>query len=280
MKFNAFYNNEFSLYSDLKIPLSDRSIYFGDGIYDAFIGRNKKIYLKERHLERFFTNAKKMDLKTNVTVEMLNGIFDELIKNYEGEEFFLYLQLSRNSELRSHSYADDAKSNLLVTLTPAETKRYDTVLNLVTYEDTRHELCNVKTLNLISSVLASKYASINGCDEAILHRGNVITECAHSNIFIFSSGVLITHPLNNHILPGITRQRFIEISKANGVNTVEAKFSIKDLINADGIIVTSTTKLAKVGILKNLPAFTNPSNDVLFKLCQALEEDYLNSTSF
>ena len=278
MNFNAYYNGEFTRIDDLKIPLSDRSVYFGDGIYDAFIGRNGKIYLKEAHLLRFFANAERMDLSPTVSHSDMERILDRLVCEFSGNEFFLYAQLSRKSEFRSHTYNDGSSSNLLVTISPIETKRYDTPLNLITYEDLRYELCHIKTLNLLPSVLASKAASRQNCDEAVFFRGKTVTECAHSNLFILKDGVLITHPRDNHILPGITRQRFIEIAKELSVKTVEAKFTLEDLINSDAIIITSTSKLAKTGILKNSKDRSFSTNILALNLCKAMEDDYLNST--
>ncbi len=278
MNFNAYYNGEFTRIDDLKIPLSDRSVYFGDGIYDAFIGRNGRIYLKEEHLLRFFANAERMDLSPTVSHFDIECILERLVGEFSGGEFFLYAQLSRKSEFRSHTYKDGADSNLLITILPIEIKRHDTTLNLITYEDLRYELCHIKTLNLLPSVLASKAASRQNCDEAVFYRGKTVTECAHSNLFILKDGILITHPRDNHILPGITRQRFIEIAKELSVKTVEAKFTLEDLINSDAVIITSTSKLAKRGVLKNsIPPSKKPS-ELALDLCKALENDYLNAT--
>jgi branched-subunit amino acid aminotransferase/4-amino-4-deoxychorismate lyase len=63
----AFYNGIFAPIDEIKIPLSDRAIYFGDGIYEAAIGRNNKIYLEDYHLTRFFENAKRLNLDSPCT---------------------------------------------------------------------------------------------------------------------------------------------------------------------------------------------------------------------
>ena len=51
-------------------------------------------------------------------------------------------------------------------------------------EDTRFLHCNIKTLNLIPSVVAYQHAKENNCDETVFHRGDIVTECAHSNVHI------------------------------------------------------------------------------------------------
>ena len=279
MNINAYYNGEFTSIEELKIPLNDRSIYFGDGIYDAFIGRGKQIYLKERHLLRFFSNAEKMGLSHRLDISTLDSIFNALIENFNGTDFFLYVQLSRRSSFRSHSYPDSADSNLLVTVSPIKIHAYDTLLRVITYEDIRYELCNIKTLNLLPSVMASKEASRWGCDEAIFLRKGIVTECAHSNVFILKNDTLVTHPKDNHILPGITRQRLIELAKENSIKTVEEKFTFDDLMCADDIIITSTSKLAKRVIIKDLNDSEKSVSEAAITLCKALENDYLRSTA-
>ena len=277
MNINAFYNGKFTSIEELKIPLDDRSIYFGDGIYDAFIGRGQQIYLKERHLLRFFSNAERMSLNHNLDAAALDSIFNTLIENFAGTDFFLYAQLSRRSKFRSHSYPDDADSNLLVTISPIQMRAHDTLLKVITYEDIRYELCNIKTLNLLPSVMASKEASRWGCDEAIFLRKGIVTECAHSNVFILKNDTLVTHPKDNHILPGITRQRLIELAKENSIKTVEARFALDDLLSADDIIITSTSKLAKRVIIKDYADSGKSANEATMTLCKAMQDDYLRS---
>ena len=41
----AYYNGRFGQYEEIRVPLSDRALFFGDGVYDAAIGRGNKIVL-------------------------------------------------------------------------------------------------------------------------------------------------------------------------------------------------------------------------------------------
>ena len=78
-------------------------------------------------------------------------------------------------------------------------------IRLLTQEDTRFLHCNIKTLNLLPNVMAAEKAESMGCGECVFHRGDVVTECAHSNVSIIKDGVFKTHPTDHYILPGITR---------------------------------------------------------------------------
>ncbi len=238
----SFYNGTFAPTEEITVPLTDRALYFGDGIYDAAIGRNGKIFLLDEHLDRFFENAQKISIKPYYSRAEIIDIFKETIKRASFDSFFLYFQLSRKGGKRQHSFNDSFGSNLLVTvseLPPPDFKHID----LVTFEDRRFEYCNIKTLNLLPSVLAAAYAEENGCYETVFHRGDTVTECAHSNISILMSGKLITHPTDSHILPGITRKHLINAAKELEMSVVERPFALSEMFCADEVIVTSTTKL-------------------------------------
>ena len=80
-------------------------------------------------------------------------------------------------------------------LKPAEISDGLTPIKLITTEDTRFFHCNIKTLNLIPSVMAAQKAKEAGCQECVFYRpGGRVTECAHSNVHILKDGVLYTAP--------------------------------------------------------------------------------------
>ena len=201
---NAFYNGSFADEREIYIPLSDRCVYFGDGIYDACIGCGKRLFLFERHAERFFNNAKRLSIRCPYSADEIREIINTISEGIKGT-FFVYVQLSRRGGERAHTFDEDSYGNLLVTVKPAELPAQDTRLRLVTVPDVRYEMCDVKTLNLLPSVLAAQFARRSGADEAVFIRGKSVTECSHSNVHIVRDGRLITHPADNHILPGIER---------------------------------------------------------------------------
>ena len=137
---------------------------------------------------------------------------------------------------------------------PHTMKSMDKPYKLISLEDNRFKLCNIKTLYLIPSVLANQRAAEQGCDEAVLHRGSRVTECAHSNISILKDGVLQTAPTDELILPGITRKHLLALAKEHGMEVLEKPFSMVELMNADEIMVTSSSALCmKVESIDGIP---------------------------
>jgi len=240
----AYYNGAFGNFEDIKIPLSDRSVFFADGVYDAAIGRSGCIFDEELHVARFIENTKKIGLPFSFSESELRGLLREAVKRSGTEEFFLYFQASGYLSERLHAPRDKKKSNLLITVKPFTLPDRRKELRLSAFPDIRQSFCNVKTLNLLGSVLASEHAVSEECDEAVFVRDGYVTECAHSNIFIVLGGTLITHPCDEKILPGISRRNVLLIAKRLGIKTCERPFSLAELFSAEDVLITSTSKLA------------------------------------
>ena len=238
----AYYNGRFGSYDETCLSLSDRALFFGDGIYDAAVGKGGKIFLLDEHNERLYNNAKRLGILPPVSKEELNRILLEAIRLSGLSEYFVYLQFSRCKARRTHS-ACGAKTSLLVTVTEWIPPLPENRLSLITTPDLRYEYCDIKTVNLLPAVMASTLAEERGADEAVFHRGDTVTECAHSNISILKDRTLITHPTGPHILPGITRRHLINAARKLGIKVEERPFTLTELFSADEVIVSSTTKL-------------------------------------
>jgi len=270
----AYYNGDFCDFSSVRIPLTDRAVFFGDGIYDAAIGRDGGIYLEEEHLERFFSNAEKMNIPVNIGKAELSALIRRLIDENGYGEYFIYMQLSRYGEERAHSYPETDRSNLLITLKEHRLPDPEGELRLITLPDLRYSMCDIKTVNLLPAVLASKKAEEAGCDEAVFVRDGNITECAHSNIHIIKDGALYTHPNGSFILPGIMRARLIYFCGKLGITVRELPFTLDELYSADEVLVTSTTKLCQRAMEIDGKRVENTSSEVGKTLISALFRDF------
>ncbi len=242
MKNLGYYNGKYDEIEKMSIPMLDRVCWFGDGIYDATYAHNHKIFDLDAHLNRFYNSAKLLDIIMPIERPELEKLLKELVLKVDDGDQFVYMQVTRGSGLRGHNYSkdDQNKANLWVTLTPSPVADTYKPIDVITYEDKRFEYCNCKTLNLIPSCLAATAADRAGCAEAIFHRGDIVTECAHSNVSIFKDGKVITHPLDDKILPGTARLRLLAFAEKLGFETEEREYTLDELMNADEVIVHST----------------------------------------
>lgn len=244
MKNLGYYCGKYGVLEDMTIPMNDRVCYFGDGVYDATYVANYVIYGLQEHIDRFYRSADLLEIPITYTKVEMKELLQEMVNKVDSHEQFLYWQVTRGTGLRNHAFLEpEVLSNIWITIKPASIKDVYQKFKLITVEDTRFFHCNVKTLNLLPNVLATQKAVEAGCDEVVFHRGERVTECAHSNVSIIKSGVFKTAPLDNLILPGITRGNLIQLCKEHGIPVEESPFTIKELMEADEIIVSSSGSL-------------------------------------
>lgn len=243
MKTLGYYNGKYGPLEEMTIPMNDRVCWFGDGVYDAGPSRNYKIFAIDEHIERFFNSAALLDIVMPVTKDELKALLNKLVKEVDTGDLFVYYQVTRGTGIRNHDFTE-GPGNLWVMLKPASIKDGTTPIKLITAEDTRFFHCNIKTLNLIPSVMAAQKAKVAGAQETVLYRpGGRVTECAHSNVHIIRDGKLVTAPTDHLILPGIARAHLIRMCKKLGYAVDETAYTLDDLMNAEEVLVTSSSNL-------------------------------------
>ncbi len=243
MKNLGYYNGKTGELEEMTIPMNDRVCYFGDGVYDATYSRNYKIFALDEHIDRIFRSAELIGIEPTLTKLQMKELLNDLVLKMDTGENFVYWQITRGTGNRNHAFPENCKSNLWVTISPKDIVDTYKKIRLITMEDTRFLHCNIKTLNLIPAVIASEKARQAGCDETVFHRGERVTECAHSNVHIIKDGTFITAPLDNLILPGIARAHLIKACRKLGIPVKETPFTLKELFEADEVIVTSSGSL-------------------------------------
>lgn len=241
MKDLGYYNGRFAPIEQMTVPMNDRVCWFGDGVYDATYSRNHKIYKLNAHIDRFFNSAALLKMAIPHTKQELAALLTDMVSRVDDGEQFVYWQLTRGTGMRAHAFPEPAQNgNMWIMLRPMRVKDTYKKMRLMTMPDTRFLHCNIKTLNLIPSVMASDAAALAGCDETVFHRDGRVTECAHSNVHIIKNGVFRTAPADNLILPGIARANLIGYCARLNIPVEQTAFSLDELTDADEVIVSSS----------------------------------------
>jgi D-alanine transaminase len=238
----GYYNGTWGPLDDLTIPINDRGVYFGDGVYDAAVCVNRVIFTVDEHIDRFFTSAGLLEIAPSCSKEELQALLYDLVQKLDALPLLAYWQWTRGTSRREHPFPP-GPANLLITFKPVAIPDIYRKVKLITCEDTRFFHCNIKTLNLIPNVLAAQRAKERDCKEAVLHRGEIVTEGSHSNVHILKDGVFITHPADNLILRGIARSHLITACKKLNVPVEERPFTLGELFAADEILISSTSTM-------------------------------------
>jgi len=242
MSTKAYFNGEIGNYEEMTIPLADRSVFYGDAVYDAVLVLNRKPFALELHLDRLYKSCAMTEIPFAMPREQLAQEIQRLLSVSDDGQVMLYLQVTRGAAPRKHEYPANTEPNLLMFAAPTHVPDRHKRASLLPMEDLRFRYCNIKTTNLLPNVFAAEKATKSGATEALMHRGQRVTEGAHSSILMVKDGVVVMPPLDELILPGITRRILHDVCDQNGIPVEVRMFTVEELMAADEIILCSTTK--------------------------------------
>jgi D-alanine transaminase len=263
---------------ELAVHPEDRGYNFGDGIYEVVRIYKGKMYQWDAHLTRLFRSAREIKLDLPWTAAELKDIAQQLIvKNNltTDDDAILYLQVTRGVAPRLHDIPSGIRPVIMGFVRRKERPLADQKKGLTAQlvEDIRWLRCDIKTLNLLGAVLVKQYAKEAGAQESILHRNGIITECSASNLFAVKDNALYTHPADNLVLHGITRQTVIDLAKANGIPVHEEAFDIQFLKQADELFLSSTTaEVMPIVAVDGQPVGSGQVGPMVQKLQQLFEQ--------
>ena len=252
MKNKVFFNDKIYDAEDAKVSVFDRGYLFSDGIYELIPYFNSKPFLFDEHYHRLEKSLEMIDLANPYEKDDWVNKIKSFIESCDYQNFYLYIQVTRgvpknfnDGILREHAVTKNYKPTTFMFF--SEINDFSTELpknkNAIIMEDKRWMQCNIKSISLLFNAYAKTVANNQGAYEAILVRNGIVTEGCSSNVFIIKNKIIKTTPTSKHILPGVTRSFVIEeIIKNNGYEISIADFSENDLISADEVFVTNSTK--------------------------------------
>ena len=247
MKRIGYYNGEMGEADSLRIPMQDRAMFFGDGVYDFVFACGGKFFALNDHIDRFFNSMRLLEIEPSCTKEELAEKLQMCLDASEiPGQASVYFQTSRGNCARNHIFPPEGTpSTLLITVSPMKKADWDKPLQLTVTEDTRFAHCNIKTLNLIPNVMAAEKAEKAGCGECIFVKDGLVNECAHSALAIIKDGCVIAPPLDHRILPSITRMHVYKLAEKLGIPAFAREITLDEVMGADEVMVLSTSKLMK-----------------------------------
>ena len=119
-----------------------------------------------------------------------------------------------------------------------------TPYKVTTNLDLRWARCQIKSTALLGNVMHFQNGYQKGFNETLLYNGrNELTEGSTCNAYIVKDGVIATPPLDNHVLPGVTRHILLDLLRKNNSMQIEERVILMDeVFSADEVWVTSSSK--------------------------------------
>jgi D-alanine transaminase len=267
----VFLNGEYLPMHEAKISPMDRGFLFGDGIYEMVPSYDGKPVGFALHIARMQKGLAEIDLKLAMTEDDWRMVADELIQKNGNGNLGLYLHVSRGADAkRFHAYPDDISPTVFafafeIAAAPIPDRSQAKTYKVTSSEDLRWKRCHIKSTSLLGNVMHFQQGQDAGVHETILfNQAGELTEASACNVFLVKNEVVMTPPLDNQILPGITRLMLLDILRKDGVIAVEERaISMDEVRSADELWLTSSSKeIAPVVELDGKPVGSGEVGDI------------------
>jgi D-alanine transaminase len=242
----AYVNGRYRPLQSAAVAAEDRGYQFADGVYEVMKVLGGRLCDLDRHLDRLQRSLAAIEIAPPMPRRALVSVIEETLRRNRLRSALVYLQITRGIAPRNHVFPKRARPSLVVTVRrpafPGEREREEGV-GVITLPDLRWGRCDIKSISLLPNVLARQSAAAAGCREAwLIDREGMVTEGSASNAYIVDgAGRLITHPLGERILGGITRSVVLELAREEGIEVVEQPFSLDEALRAREAALSSTS---------------------------------------
>lgn len=234
--------------NEAKISVFDHGLLYGDGVFEGIRVYNGRVFRLEEHIRRLFDSAKAIVLKLPWTAEEVCQHTVDTVNANGLTDGYVRLVITRGvGSLGINPFTCERPSMFIIassiSLYPPE--YYKTGLDLITCATRRPApaalMPQVKSLNYLNNVMAKIEAiQADALEAVMLNEQGFVAECTGDNLFIIRDGELLTPPVSDGALNGITRQVILELAEQLGVPSNEQRMTRYDIFTADECFLTGT----------------------------------------
>jgi branched-chain amino acid aminotransferase len=233
---------------EAKISVFDHGLLYGDGVFEGIRFYNGRVFRLEEHISRLLDSAKAIVMKTPWTKEEICGYTIDTIRANGLRDGYIRLVITRGAGgLGMNPYLCERPSMFIIasTISLYPKEFYENGLPIITCATRRPApaalMPQVKSLNYLNNVMAKVEAIQAGVMEALmLNEQGYVAECTGDNIFILKNGTLLTPPVADGALDGVTRRVIFELSDKLEIPWREQTISRYDIYTCDECFLTGT----------------------------------------
>jgi D-alanine transaminase len=247
MQRTVYVNGVFLPEDQATVSIFDRGFLMADGVYEVTAVLGGRLVDFAGHCQRLARSLDALEINCSYTPEQWLDIHRQLIALNSLQEGMVYLQVTRgNPRDRSFRYPPPGTPPTVVLFTQSlptmrDTPEAEVGWRVISVADLRWGRRDIKTVQLLYPSMGKMLAQKAGADDAWFVEDGYITEGTSNNAYIILSGNLVTRPLSNDILHGITRQAVLQLARETGIQVIEGNFTLEEAYTAEEAFVTSAT---------------------------------------
>lgn len=231
-----------------QIPVSDHGLLYGDGVFEGLRFYGRRILKLSRHLERLSESAKAISLEIPMSLDAIRAALMDVVRNYPKENGYIRLIVTRGSGPLGIDPRSCGTGNVIIiaaelSMVSPTIRRQGAKLIIASIRRLAADQLDarIKSLNYLNQILARIEANNAEADEAVvLNQAGSVAEGTADNIFIVKNDRLLTPPVTDGALDGVTRGIILDIAKKLSMPTEVKSLTPFDLFIADECFLTGT----------------------------------------
>ena len=231
---------------EARVSVLDRGFLFGDAVYEVIrVFRGVPFHLSH-HLRRLAVSGEGLEFSGFPEKAEIRRRALHLLEQSGVQEGTLYIQVTRGAPESRHVFPSrDTPLTLVITVEPSASfpeDLYDKGVQVITRPEERWLRADLKTVNLIPRILARRQAREQGAWEILwIGENGHVLEGGSTNVFMVQGRTLVTPPLGERILAGVTRQEVLSIAEQEGWDVDVRSIALEEWMSADECFLTGTT---------------------------------------
>jgi 4-amino-4-deoxychorismate lyase len=224
----------------VSLDLRDR-VFLGEGLFETLKIQNSKPCFSKLHWKRLYSSAHSLGLNFSLSADEWEKLLLERITKDRISEGGIKVILSGGVAPRGLTAPGKNNKLLFQTFTYSKISKPVSLVRASWLRDASNPIYQLKTINYLEAIIARQEAIRNKFDDALffnLQNHAMETTCA--NLFIVNEDAIITPPLKDGVLPGITRYRVLELCSQLKIPHAEKSISQEMLQSAESVFTTNS----------------------------------------
>ncbi len=293
----AFFEGKIVPIGQAKVDIRTNSLQYGTAVFEGLrsywnpqAGKSY-IFRMAEHYKRFAESAKILMIDLKYDIDELSGITIELLRKEEYREDSYIRPFAYNSGLHiGPKLVGNPQDIFIYSIPLGDYLDISKPINVCTSSWTRINDNSIPPRAKISgsyvnAALQKTEALLNGYDEAIVltSDGQHVSEGSAMNIFMVKGDTIVTPPIADDILEGITRNSIIEIaSNEMDIEVIERSMDRTELYTAHELFFCGTgAQISPIGTVDKrtvgegkLGMITKRLQEIYFKIVKNNVEKY------
>lgn len=248
--------------NDPCISAYDRGLTLGHGLFETILINKGSIPLLGYHWKRLVTSTELIGIKLPFDLLELTNMINELLHENNLTKIRVALRLTITDGISERGLLSNGNQEPTYILSMSQLPDNITKSMTAIIVDTRRNesslASRIKSISYLDNIIAKREAVSKGFDEAfLLNSRSNLAEGAISNIFIVKNNHILTPPIIDGALPGVTRHVILNDLVLDDIKVKEQHINTDMLLDADEVFITNALLGVKPIHMINNKLFSN-----------------------